>query len=118
MALTFSPGDDLVFQLESGFGLLRVLVVEPRAGYNVWHILVYEDFYPDVESAEASLGSGQPLVVRNRHLALTDHAFEKTPAARLGNRPVTDEELSAYREWKERDGEVFDRSVQLMIGLR
>lgn len=118
MALTFSPGDVLVFQLESGFGLFRVLAVEPRAGENVWHIIVYEDFYPDVESAEAALGSGQPLVVRNRHLALTDHAFAKTPAARLGNRPVTDEELSAYREWQERDGRVSDRSVQLMIGLR
>lgn len=118
MALTFSPGDDLVFQLESGFGLLRVLAIEPRAGEQVWHILVYEDFYPDVESAEAALGSGNPLGVRNPHLALTDHAFEKTPAARLGNRPVTNEELAAYREWKERDGEVSDRSVQLMIGLR
>ncbi len=118
MALTFSPGDDFVFQLESGFGLLRVLAIELRAGEKVWHILVYEDFYPDVETAEAALGSDQPLGVRNRHLALTDHAFEKTPAARLGNRPVTDEELFAYREWQERDGKVSDRSVQLMIGLR
>ncbi len=118
MALTFSPGDDLVFQLESGFGLLRVLAIDQCDAGNVWHILVYEDFYPDVESAEATLESGTSLSARNPHLALTDHAFGKTPAARLGNRPVKDDELDAYREWKEREGEVFDRSVLLMLGLR
>lgn len=118
MAQTFSPGDDLVFQIESGFGLLRVLAIERREAGNVWHILVYEDFYPDVESAEAALGSGAALGVRNPHLALTEHAFEKTPAARLGNRPVTDDELTDYREWQERGGQVFDRSVLLMLGLR
>jgi hypothetical protein len=32
MALPFAPGDDLIFQLESGFGLLRVLAVEERGG--------------------------------------------------------------------------------------
>ena len=32
MALQFAPGDDLIFQLESGYGLLRVLAVEERAG--------------------------------------------------------------------------------------
>lgn len=118
MTLSFSPGDDLVFQIESGFGLLRVLAIERRDAGNVWHILVYEDFYPDVESAEAALEAGRPLGVRNPHLALTDHAFEKTPAARLGNRPVTDDELASYRQWRERGGEASDRSVLLMLGLR
>lgn len=119
MALEFVAGDDLVFQLESGFGLIRVLAVEPQgAGQSVWHILVYEDFYVDVESAEAALGAGAELAVRKAHLALTEHAFEKTPAARLGNRPVGERELTAYLAWKERGGEVFDRSVLLMLGLR
>ncbi|HEX8474722.1 MAG TPA: hypothetical protein VF666_11865 [Pyrinomonadaceae bacterium] len=118
MALSFVPGDDLVFQLESGFGLLRVLAVDARDGETVWHILVYEDFYPDVESAEAALARGTTLDVRRSHLALTDHAFEKTPAARLGNRPVRDDELAAYHDWTARGGEVSDRSVLLMLGLR
>ena len=118
MALSFAPGDDLVFQVESGFGLLRVLASEERGGETVWHILVYEDFYPDVEAAEAALARGENLSVRNAHLALTGHAFEKTPAARLGNRPVNDDEMKAYRDWAARDGEVFDRSVTLMLGLR
>ena len=118
MALSFAPGDDLVFQVESGFGLLRVLAVEEHGGEAVWHLLVYEDFYPDVEAAEAALTRGENLSVRNPHLALTGHAFEKTPAARLGNRPVTVDELEAYHGWAQRGGEVFDRSVMLMLGLR
>ena len=59
MALTFKPGDDLVFQIESGFGLIRVLAVEGEGRGAVWHILVYQDFYPDVESAEAALADGR-----------------------------------------------------------
>jgi hypothetical protein len=65
MSLQFEPGDDLVFQLESGFGLLRVLAV-----------------------------------------------------ARLGNRPVRDEELAAYRDWQRRGGRVHERSALLLLGLR
>lgn len=119
MAVSFVPGDDLVFQVESGFGLIRVLAVDGAgAASAVWHVLVYEDFYPEVEAAEAALASGRELPTRIAHLALTDHAFGKTPAARLGNRPVVERELTAYRSWKEAHKEVSDRSVLLMLGMR
>ncbi|HEY1402719.1 MAG TPA: hypothetical protein VGB05_01190 [Pyrinomonadaceae bacterium] len=120
MSLPFAPGDDLIFQLESGFGLLRVLAVEERGdGQIVWHLLAYEEFFPDVETAEAALLDASQLGVRAAHLPLTDYAFGKTPAARLGNRPVTEDELAAYRAWSARgDGEPFDRSALLMLGLR
>lgn len=118
MALTFAPGDNLVFQMESGFGLIRVLASEGEGHDAVWHILVYYDFYPDVESAEAALAGGLPLAVREPHLALTTHAFEKTPAARLTNRPVSDEELEALRRWQREGGAVQDRSLLLMLGMR
>ena len=119
MALPFQAGDDLIFQLESGFGLLRVLAVEARGGETVWHLLAYEEFFPDVEAAEAALANASQLGVRAAHLPLTDHAFGKTPAARLGNRPVTEDELAAYRAWSARgDAEPFDRSALLMLGLR
>ena len=118
MDLRFSPGDDLIFQLESGYGLLRVLVVEERGQEIVWHLLAYEDLFPDVEAAEAALADAGRLQVRAAHLPLTNHAFEKTPAARLGNRPVTESELAPYRQWVEKGGEVFDRSALLMLGLR
>ncbi|HKQ99770.1 MAG TPA: hypothetical protein VJT09_03805 [Pyrinomonadaceae bacterium] len=119
MAQTFDPGDDLLFQLESGFGLLRVLAVEEREHEGtVWHLLAYEELFPDAETAEAALSAPGSLHVRKAHMALTDRAFERTPAARLGNRPVTEEELSAYRDWVENKGAVSDRSALLMLGLR
>jgi len=115
---TFVAGDDLVFQLESGFGLLRVLAVEGEGGQATWHLLAYDEFFPDVESAEAALGRGIALPVRKAHMALTNRAFERTPAARLGNRPVTDDELGAYNEWLNSDRIVSDRSALLMLGIR
>lgn len=119
MAQSFAPGDDLIFQLESGFGLLRVLAVEERAAGTVWHLLAYEELFPDVESAEAALAAAPAtLHVRKAHLALTERAFERTPAARLGNRQVTEEELAGYRAWVENHGEVSDRSALLLLGLR
>jgi hypothetical protein len=118
MSSPFNPGDDLIFQLESGFGLLRVLAVEAEGADTVWHLLAYDEFFPDVESAEAALARKAPLPVRNQHMALTNRAFERTPAARLGNRPVTDNELSAYRAWLATDRPVSDRSALLMLGIR
>src|SRR3954467_3805568 len=95
----FVPGDDLVFQLESGFGLLRVLAIDGAGAETIWHLLAYDEFFPDVESAERALAQGNPLPARQPHMALTNRAFERTPTARLGNRPVTDDELVAYNAW-------------------
>jgi len=117
MAEGFAPGDDLVFQLESGFGLLRVLAVDGEGANRVWHLLVYDEFFPDVETAEAALAT-RALPVRKPHIALTERAFERTPAARLGNRPITNDELSGYNEWRASDGNVSDRSALLMLGIR
>ena len=117
MSNPFSPGDDLIFQLESGFGLLRVLAVEGAGGDAVWHLLAYDEFFPDVESAEAALAE-RPLPVRKPHMALTNRAFERTPAARLGNRPVTEAELIPYRAWLNTDRHISDRSALLMLGIR
>jgi hypothetical protein len=121
MTQTFAPGDDLIFQLESGFGLLRVIAIDPidqRDSGTVWHLLAYEELFPDVESAERALAESSALHIRNPHLALTERAFERTPAARLGNRPVSDLERVAYLQWTESGGEVSDRSALLMLGIR
>jgi hypothetical protein len=114
----FAPGDDLIFQLESGFGLLRVLAIDESNGSRVWHLLAYEELFPDVESAERDLHHPSSLHVRRAHMALTDRAFERTPAARLGHRPVTNEEQSRVDNWKLDGGPVSDRSALLMLGLR
>jgi hypothetical protein len=111
-----AAGDDLIFQLESGFGLLRVLAVDREK--RVWHLMAYEELFPDVDSAERALADADSLHVRKAHMALTDRAFERTPAARLGNRAVTEDELAGYRSWVDDDGEVSDRSALLMLGMR
>ena len=118
MSHQFQPGDDLIFQLESAFGLLRVLAIEGEGADTIWHLMAYDEFFPDVESAEATLASGRALSVRKAHLALTNRAFERTPAAKLGNRPVNDEELSEYKGWQNSDRVVSDRSALLMLGIR
>jgi len=112
----FAAGDDLIFQLESGYGLLRVLAIEPER--QVWHLMAYEELFPDIEAAERALAEPDTLHVRKSHMALTNRAFERTPAARLGNRRVTDGELIAYQNWVEQRGEVSDRSALLMLGMR
>ena len=118
MSQSFNPGDDLIFQLESGFGLLRVLAIEGEGAQAIWHLLAYDEFFPDVESAELALSRANPLPVRKAHMALTNRAFERTPAARLGNRPVTADELTAYNEWLNSERTVSDRSALLMLGIR
>ena len=118
MSQPFAPGDDLLFQLESGFGLLRVIGTEEREGKTVWHLMAYEELFPDIESAELALANPESLHVRTAHMALTDRAFERTPAARLGNRPVTNQEFSEVEKWLQRGGAVSDRSALLMLGLR
>lgn len=115
----FAPGDDLIFQLESGLGLLRVLAIEGEGAETIWHVLAYEEFFPSAEAAEAALAEPGSLSIRNAHMAMTDRAFERTPAARLGNRAVKEEELGGYRDWQ-RSGtrKVSDRSALLLLGIR
>jgi hypothetical protein len=118
MSREFQPGDDLIFQLESGFGLLRVLAIDGEGADTTWHLMAYDEFFPDVESAEKALAQPTSMAVRLGHMALTNRAFERTPAARLGNRPVTDQELVDYRKWLDSNGHVSDRSALLMLGIR
>jgi hypothetical protein len=119
MPQPFAPGDNLVFQLESGFGILRVLAVDEEATDTVWHLLAYEEFFPDVEAAERALALPDSLQIRKEHLALTDRAFERTPAAKLNNRVVTNEELAGHRQWQtSKERRVFDRSLLLLLGMR
>ena len=115
----FAPGDDLLFQLESGLGLLRILAIEGEGPATVWHLLAYDEFFPDSESAEAALRRTESLPVRKAHMAMTDRAFERTPAARLGNRALNDEELAGYRAWQNsEERRVSDRSALLLLGIR
>lgn len=115
----FVPGDFLIFQLESGYALLRVLHVDDGEGENVWHVAAYRDFYLDPDSADAALDNPGDLVLERDHVAITNRAFESTQMARLRNLPLVDADLSGYRQWAEsEDREVADRSIRLLLGLR
>ncbi len=119
MEQRFESGDDLVFQLESGYGLLHVLAVDENDGEIIWHLSAYQELFPDVEGAETALNHPDSLHTVIQHMALTSRAFERTPAAKIGNRPVTDEDLAPYRIWLgDEHPLISDRSVLLMLGLR
>ena len=115
----FSPGDFLIFQLESGYALLRVLDVGGDSAEPIWHVAAYKDFFLDPETADAALEHPETLSVDTPHLALTNHAFESTQVARLQNVMLGDGDLEGYERWKESETkEVHDRSIRLLLGLR
>ena len=119
MERRFEAGDDLVFQLESGYGLLRVLGVSGDDSDPVWHLSAYQELFPDVDAAEAALTRPLELHPAIPHMALSSRAFERTPAAKIGQRPLSVQEGSLVRKWSEQKSkEVSDRSVLLMLGLR
>lgn len=118
MPQNFQPGDFLVFQLESGFALIRVLQRDESDEGLIWHVAAYEDLFFDVDDAEAAINHGR-LVFAFPHLALTNRAFESTQVAKIANIPLTDPERSGLVAWQtDPDRQVSDRSVRLMIGLR
>jgi hypothetical protein len=115
----FQPGDFLIFQLESGFALLRVLAVENGDGDPTWHLAAYKDFFLDPEMADAALENPSSLSIERPHIPLTNHGFESTQVAKLRNVPLTGNELEAYNDWQNsNEKEVFDRSIRLLLGLR
>ena len=117
MPQDFQPGDFLVFQLESGFGLLRVLSVEDEG--SVWHLAAYRDLFLDVDMADAALENPASLTVELPHIALTNRAFESTQVAKMRHVPLTDEESARVEDAISGGGvDVVDRSVRLMLGLR
>lgn len=115
----FTSGDFLVFQLESGFALLRLLGVDNVGGEKTWHLAAYSEFFPDVETAEAASADSAGLQISNPHIALTNRAFESTQVARIANSPLSHPESEPLLNWrKDPNREVSDRSVRLMLGIR
>jgi hypothetical protein len=117
MSQDFQPGDFLIFQLESGYGLLRLLSIDEQNGERVWHVAAYEDLFLDTEGAEAAISDPEQLSLTNPHIALTNRAFESTQVARMGNVPLTPEEERRARDASAQP-KVSDRSIRLLLGLR
>lgn len=119
MLQEFEPGDVLIFQLESGYALLRVLAVDTGSGDEIWHVAAYGDFFLDVDGAEAALPGLDNLSISAKHIALTSRAFESTQVARIANIPLNEEATQPLSAWRlDPNREISDRSVRLMMGFR
>jgi hypothetical protein len=119
MVHDFEPGDFLIFQLESGYALLRVLGVDVDGGDAVWHVAGYRDLFMDIDNADAALENPASLSVDNPHMAVTNRAFESTQVAKMRNVPLTPDEARPLEVWRaSSDRHVSDKSVRLLLGLR
>ncbi|MBK8811413.1 MAG: hypothetical protein IPN69_11870 [Acidobacteria bacterium] len=118
MSQDFKGGDFLIFQIESGYGLLRLLAIDSSGAERIWHLRGYAELFPDIESAEAALENPERFTISLAHAALTNRAFEATQTARLKNEALADSELEALKDWKSRGSVASDRSIRLMLGLR
>ena len=119
MSQNFQPGDYLIYQIESAYGLLRILAIEKIENDTIWHLAAYDEMFLEIDSADAALENPSDLTFSKPHLALTNRAFEATQVARMKNEPLTENELNAFNDWKRNpNSEVSDRSVRLLLGLR
>lgn len=119
MSQDFQAGDFLIFQIESAYGLLRILAIEETENGTVWHLAAYNEMFLDIDTADAALVNSSSLTISRSHLAVTNRAFESTQVARMKNESLTENELKSYQNWKENpDSKVSDTSVRLLLGLR
>jgi hypothetical protein len=118
MSQNFQAGDFLIFQVESGYGLLRILGIDEIDGEKIYHLAAYRELFMDIETADAALENPPALTIDKRHVALTSRAFEATQTARMKNEPLTQNELAPLDAWRAANGEISDRSIRLMLGLR
>ncbi len=119
MSQDFQAGDFLIFQIESAYGLLRILAIEETENGTVWHLAAYNEMFLDIETADAALENSSSLTVSCSHLAVTNRAFESTQVARMKNDSLSDDELKSLRDWEANpQRKVSDLSVRLLLGLR
>jgi len=119
MSQNFQTGDFLIFQIESGYGLLRLFGIEEREDEKIWYLQAFNELFLDVETADSVLANPSSLTINIPYVGLTNRAFQATQTARMLNIPLTDEEKQVFDEWKNsQTDEPVDRSIRLMLGLR
>lgn len=119
MSQKFQAGDYLIFQIESGYGLLRILGIEEFPDETIWHLASYNELFLDIEFADMALENPQSLSINIPHVALTNRAFLSTQTARMKNIPLSETEIKPFSDWKaQANPEISDRSIRLLLGLR
>jgi len=119
MSQNFQAGDFLIFQIESGYGLLRILAIDESGDGTVWHLAAYNEMFMDIEMADAAIENYENLTISYPHLALTNRAFESTQVARMKNEPLNADEQQPLTDWQtDANRKISDLSVRLLLGLR
>jgi len=119
MSQNFQAGDFLIFQIESGYGLLRILAIDESGDGTVWHLAAYNEMFMDIEMAGAAIENYENLTISYPHLALTNRAFESTQVARMKNEPLNADEQQPLTDWQtDANRKISDLSVRLLLGLR
>ncbi len=118
MSQAFQAGDFLIFQIESGYGLLKLLAIDGDSGARIWHLRAFNELYADIESAELGLQDPSALTVAIEHAALTDRAFEATQTSRLTAGDLSPDEIEIVEGWRREMISPSDRSIRLLLGLR
>ena len=114
----FQAGDFLIFQVESGYGLLRVLAIDSGVVNDIlWHVAAYEDLFLDTDMADAAVANNS-LRINIPHIAMTNRAFGATQVAKLAHRELTANELAAYDIWvADPEHQVSDTGIRILLGL-
>ena len=119
MSQNFQAGDFLIFQIESGYGLLRILAIDESGDGTVWHLAAYNEMFMDIEMADAAIENYENLTISYPHLALTNRAFESTQVARMKNETLNADEQQPLTDWQtDANRKISDLSVRLLLGLR
>ncbi|MDQ4122162.1 MAG: hypothetical protein M3209_12040 [Acidobacteriota bacterium] len=119
MARDFKVGDVLIYQLESGYGLLKILAIDENQDDTIWHVAAFEDFFFDPETADLALQTPDAMGFSVPHLALTNRAFESTQTSKMTNFPVSTVEQNIVQAWRDdHNRRIHDRSIRLLLGYR
>lgn len=119
MSQNFQAGDFLIYQIESAYGLLRILAIDTEGTETVWHLAAYNEMFQDIDNADAALENFENLTINYPHLALTNRAFESTQVARMRNESLTEKELTPLARWRNSgDKQPSDLSIRLLLGFR
>jgi hypothetical protein len=118
MSQSFQPGDVLVFQIESGYGLLKLICISGDQEAPTWHLRAYKELFLDIDSAESAIEDVTHLTFSVDHAALTNRAFLATQVAILKRSEVNDDDRAILARWQEAGSTVTDSPVRLLLGLR
>lgn len=118
MSQNFKSGDFLIFQIESGFGLLKLIGLTDHADGPIWHLRAFNELFLDVDSADQTLSEHTALTVSLSHVALTNRAFLATQVAIMKSSELSEDELQVVESWRASGESPTDSPIRLLLGLR